>query len=69
MHHIYAIFIFRVTIMPWGKDFKTYFKDSDSPVFEKLSDLMLVGIDTVEGLQQAIDSRSDEFGRLKLKLE
>lgn len=55
--------------MPWGKDFKTYFKDSDSPVFEKLSDLMLVGIDTVEGLQQAIDSRSDEFGRLKLKLE
>nr|XP_027221746.1 uncharacterized protein LOC113813891 [Penaeus vannamei] len=52
-----------VTIMPWGKDFKTYFKDSESPVFEKLSDLMLVGIDTVEGLQQAIDSRWEETGR------
>ncbi|XP_037782032.1 uncharacterized protein LOC119578535 [Penaeus monodon] len=59
-----------VTIMPWGKDFKTYFKDSDSPVFEKLSDLMLVGIDTVEGLQQAIDSRQAHMETIhKLKLD
>ncbi|XP_047482563.1 uncharacterized protein LOC125034667 [Penaeus chinensis] len=59
-----------VTIMPWGKDFKTYFKDSDSPVFEKLSDLMLVGIDTIEGLQQAIDSRQAHMETIhKLKLD
>ncbi|XP_063584652.1 ionotropic receptor 21a-like [Penaeus indicus] len=59
-----------VTIMPWGKDFKSYFKDSDSPVFEKLSDLMLVGIDTIEGLQQAIDSRQAHMETIhKLKLD
>ncbi|ROT70077.1 Variant Ionotropic Glutamate Receptor [Penaeus vannamei] len=47
----------RVTMEPWGRDYKAFFKDSGSDVFTKLADLMELGPELLFGLDQATRKR------------
>ncbi|KAK7083239.1 hypothetical protein SK128_001425 [Halocaridina rubra] len=61
----------RVNWDSWGKDFKLYFRDSGSEVFEKLAGLIEVGIETVEGLKYVTKSRQaymDTIHKLRLDI-
>ncbi|XP_037782482.1 ionotropic receptor 93a-like [Penaeus monodon] len=48
----------KVTMEPWGRDYKAYFKDSGSDVFAKLAELMELGPALLFGLQQATQKRT-----------
>ncbi|XP_071526986.1 uncharacterized protein [Panulirus ornatus] len=41
-------------MMPWGKDFITYFRISGSPLFARMADLLDIGYDTIDGLNMAL---------------
>lgn len=52
-----AGFIFkrRVTMQPYGREFKSFFEHSDSPVFQKLASLIDFVPSLVEGQEQAVE--------------
>ncbi|XP_071545448.1 ionotropic receptor 21a-like [Panulirus ornatus] len=50
-------YVDRVTMPPFGKDFKRQFKESGSRTMEKLADLMLTGPSLLEGLKQALEKK------------
>nr|XP_027221747.1 uncharacterized protein LOC113813892 [Penaeus vannamei] len=47
-----------ITIEPWGKDYKTFFKESGTEVFMKLADMMELGPALLDGLQEATEDAS-----------
>lgn len=44
-------------MMAWGADFVEYFRNSGSPVFQKLANLMQIGVSTFDGLNAALTKR------------
>ncbi|XP_047482680.1 uncharacterized protein LOC125034746 [Penaeus chinensis] len=61
--------VHKVTIEPWGEDYKTYFKESDTEVFMKLADMMELGPALLDGLQEATeDSTAHMDSRAVLEL-
>lgn len=47
------IYTIRITMPPYGEDFRRFFKASDSIIFNKAADLMVIGPSVMEGLAGA----------------
>ncbi|XP_069982150.1 ionotropic receptor 21a-like [Penaeus vannamei] len=58
--------VHKVTIEPWGKDYKTFFKESGTEVFMKLADMMELGPALLDGLQEATEDASNVGSQLRI---
>lgn len=56
-HGIYIILTCRITMQPYGVEFRNFFAKSDSPVFQKLARLIDFVPSIETGQQEAVERK------------